>query len=160
MNREELTQAIAFMGLDADYSHEQLKKNYRELALKYHPDRGEYTSEVLFLELVRYKTILELNLEEQEPFIEKAQTEPPQDEYQLYRQAKNIENDAIYQYFQKRSGEPMALDESINPDLKKLRYKLENSVRLYQQLLQNYPTTIWKQDVKDSLERIKVWWNE
>ncbi|MEM7181264.1 MAG: molecular chaperone DnaJ [Spirochaetota bacterium] len=156
MSPEEVAQALQFFGFSKSYDSQQLKQRYRELALKYHPDRGEYTSEVLFLELVRYKTVLELFLEEGNATV--STEEEITDEYGIYKKAKKTENDAIYEYFHKRDGEPLVLDETINPELKKLRQKLQQAIHLYRDLLQRYPDSMWKADVKDSLEKMKVWW--
>jgi DnaJ-domain-containing protein 1 len=36
----ERQQALAVLGLPPDATHQQIKRRYRELAKKYHPDRG------------------------------------------------------------------------------------------------------------------------
>ena len=36
----ERQQALAVLGLPSDATHQQIKRRYRELAKKYHPDRG------------------------------------------------------------------------------------------------------------------------
>ncbi|MCB1156631.1 MAG: DnaJ domain-containing protein [Leptospiraceae bacterium] len=156
-----MEEALSFFGLGKGFSENELKKKYRLLAKKYHPDRGEYTSDVLFLELIRYKNILDLYLQEEEsenqPEEPLAEKKKPESDFSLYREAKRIENDAIYRYFKKRDGEPVNLEKEKNPHLRELQKELTPAVELYKRLFKEFPSSIWCQDARDSLEKIAIW---
>lgn len=163
-------EALEFFGLGSDFDSDDLKKRYHALALKYHPDRGEYTSDVLFVQLLHYKSVLEEILLERmntvvEDFPPKKKTdrtssEKSRSDYEIYKTAKKIENDAILQYFHSRKNNlQMELSIEKNPELKILLTNLEKAKALYELLLKDHPSSIWIRDAKDSLESMKVWWN-
>jgi hypothetical protein len=156
-----LEEALAFFGLSREFTDEELKKTYHNLALKYHPDRGEYTSDVLFVQLLQYKSILEqYSLEDKDTAPHESPDTKTQSDFQIYKKAKKIENDAILQYFQStKHNLRMELSIERNPKLAILLTQLEKAKLLYEQLLKDYPQSIWARDTKDSLESMKVWWN-
>jgi hypothetical protein len=158
----QLEDALLFFSLSPGYEKEDLKKRYRELALKYHPDRGEYTSDVLFVQLLQYYSFLDSYLDHKEGF-----SHPPdstskpkstQDGYSIYKELKTRENEAILHYFQSRKNlKAVELDPSKNKELIELKIKLERLKQEYEHFLKQYPTSIWNQDVLDSMETMKVW---
>lgn len=156
--KEEIHEAILFFQLEEIFSLEDVKKRYRELALKFHPDRGEYTSDTLFIQLLEYKSILETYLEEREFSEEKEHIPTKNKDYQIYKEAKKIENAAILKYFQSRKKAlQMELKAEKNPQLQELQSQLEKARLLYQHLIDKFPDSIWLRDAKDSLESTKVW---
>ncbi len=154
-------EALDFFGLSSNFQLEDLKKRYHTLALKYHPDRGEYTSDVLFVQLLHYKSILENSLLEKMNIVtEDSPKQKIHSDYEIYKSAKKIENDAILQYFESRKNNlQVELHIEKNPELKVLLLNLEKAKVLYEKLLKEHPTSIWAKDAKDSLESLKVWWN-
>ncbi len=158
-NDELIQEALDFFNLDSDFEETELKRNFHILALKFHPDRGEYTSEVLFVQLIKYKEILDKHLESKKNLTsqEKSKTLGSKKEYEIYKNAKNMESSAILDYFKSRDGNPLQLLEKNNPELVVLRKKLEKSKELYLKIIHDFPTSIWLHDAKESIERIDVW---
>ena len=162
--KNELEDALLFFSLPVDFSSEDLKKRYRELALKYHPDRGEYTSDILFIQLMNYNSLLEEFLKTQNSqarnFPNESQNRNSgREEYTVYKDAKQRESDAILGYFKSRKNlTKVELDETKNRELLILREKLEKVKKEYEEYLKKYPSSIWIQDIYDSLENLKVWW--
>lgn len=153
-----LKEALDFFHLEKNFSLPDLQSRYRELAKKYHPDKGEFTSEVLFIQLLEYKQILEKYLLENENkpigFENKKESD-----YEIYKKAKQIENDAILNYFNSRKNIPsVELDLEKNPELKILIEELKKAKALYEELIKKFPNSIWTRDAKDSIESMKVWW--
>lgn len=159
INEELLQEALEFFGLELGFGESELKKNFHSLALKFHPDRGEYTSEVLFVQLIKYKEVLDEYLESKRTklAVEKEQRSVSNTEFKIYKDAKNIENKAILDYFRARDGNSLQLQEKNNPELTVLRKKLEISKNLYLKMIHEYPNSIWIVDAKESIERINVW---
>ncbi len=157
--KEDVNEAILFFQLEKDFQAEDLKKKFRELAFKYHPDRGEYTSNTLFTQLLEYKSILEEYLEHNEiPTPKEKEQSSKNLDYQIYKEAKKIENAAILAYFQSRKKAlTMVLEKEKNPQLQELQIQLEKAKNLYNQLLEKFPDSIWTRDAVDSLESMKVW---
>ncbi|MDX1958892.1 MAG: hypothetical protein SFU98_09980 [Leptospiraceae bacterium] len=158
----ELKKALMFFQLEESYTFEELTKKFRELAFKYHPDRGEFTSETMFQELMNYKSILEENL--LNPIQKEIKSKPRKktdQSYEIYSKAKKLENETILGYFKARKKMPLVvLSQSDNPDLIELRKKLELCKLLYEKLIKEFPNSIWKMDAQDSLSNLSVWWNE
>ncbi|MCB1180386.1 MAG: DnaJ domain-containing protein [Leptospiraceae bacterium] len=154
----EVQEALVFFGLGEGFSSEDLKKKYHELALKYHPDRGEYTSETMFIRLMEYKSILENYLETNYSIKQSEKEVKKESDFGIYKTAKKIENDSILQYFKSRK-KALIMELSIekNPELKVLLENLVKARDLYLTLLEKYPDSIWARDTKDSLEGLKVW---
>lgn len=125
--------------------------------MKYHPDRGEFTSDVLFIELVKYREVIEEYLENRENLDSKSIKNSK--DYQIYREAKFIENESILNYFKKRDGLKISLKENENPELKILKTKLNSAKEKYEEILSNYPKSIWLEDSKNSIQRIEIWFH-
>ncbi len=153
-----LQEALDFFHLKKNFSFLDLQSRYRELVKKYHPDRGEYTSTVLFIKLLEYKQILEKYLLENENEQFNFENTKASD-YELYKKAKQIENDAILSYFNSRKNISIVeLNLERNPELKILIEELKKSKTLYEELIKKFPNSIWIRDAKDSMESMKVWW--
>lgn len=187
MEKEDLLElALEFFGLDTGFSEEEFKNRYRELAKKYHPDSSEFTSPILFNELMRSKTVLENYLEEKKTTLSfekkreansknqnqestrnpnnQQESQPEQfsqskkdEAYELYKIAKEIENEAILEYFEKTKGNPVFLEADQNPPLRRLLEKLERPLQNYKRIIRDFPRSIWVADAEDSIRRINVW---
>jgi hypothetical protein len=165
---EELEDALLFFSLPKAFTKEELKRRYRELALKYHPDRGEYTSDVLFVQLMNYYSYLEnyLNLFYSESFgvsndsvLHNSNQKITKDEYKIYKEIKTRESESILYYFKSRKNLPsVELDPKKNPELNELRVKLDKIKKDYNEFIKLYPNSIWVADILDSIENLKVWW--
>jgi curved DNA-binding protein CbpA len=153
--------ALLFFSLPVTFEKEDLKKRYRELALKYHPDRGEYTSDVLFVQLMQYHSFLESYLNKKEYSQEIQSTvspKPNREEYNHYKDLKYRENEAVLHYFNSRKNlKAVELDERKNKELAELKGKLEKIKQEYEDFIRTYPTSIWNQDIIDCIENLKVW---
>jgi hypothetical protein len=153
IDEEILSEALLFFRLEIPFTKDELKKKYRELAKKYHPDSGDYTTNVMFLELAKYKNVLDVYWDNQPKTTE---TEQASDDYRIYKKAKTLENASIYRYFQARKGEKIDL-KTDSPELKELRKKLTEVILLYKTLLEKFSGSIWFQDAKESIEKLKIW---
>lgn len=49
-----LNDSLQFLGLRSGFTEAELRDSYHKLAKKYHPDTGEYTSDVMFVELNKH----------------------------------------------------------------------------------------------------------
>lgn len=152
-----LKDALSFFALGEKFTPDDLKKSFHELALKFHPDRGEFTSPVLFQELLKYHEVLETFSEIKIHSAGKIPQEHSDQEYTLYKKAKFIENEAILSYFKSRAGSGVRLNEENNPDLSVLRKKLEIAGQIFLEVTRNFPGGIWEKDSLDSIRRIRVW---
>ena len=152
-----LKDALSFFALGETFTHEELKRSFHELALKFHPDRGEFTSPVLFQELLRYHGILERSLKIKAASVEKISERINDPDYGIYRKAKSLENAAVLSYFKSRAGSTVRLNESSNPELSVLREKLGLARELYSNLKRQFPGSIWEKDSSDSIGRIDIW---
>jgi len=153
-----------FFSLPVSFVKEDLKKRYRELALKYHPDRGEYTSDVLFVQLMQYHSFLESYLDKKDTqeipqeVLSPVSMKPNREEYNHYKDLKHRENEAILYYFNSRKNlKSVELDERKNKELAELKGKLEKIKHEYEDFTKSYPNSIWNQDIIDSIENLKVW---
>jgi hypothetical protein len=161
---KDLEDALLFFSLPLSFEKEDLKKRYRELALKYHPDRGEYTSDVLFVQLMQYHSFLESYLDKKDSqeipseVLSPVSTKPNREEYNHYKDLKYRENEAILYYFNSRKNlKAVELDERKNKELAELKGKLEKIKQEYEDFTKTYPNSIWNQDIIDSIENLKVW---
>jgi hypothetical protein len=150
--------ALDFFGLEKSFTEAEFRERYLELAKKFHPDSSEFTSTVLFNELSRSKSILETYLANRKTKNSSQATNQPKDQsYELYKKAKEIENRAILEYFEKTKGNPVYLNPEENPPLRDLIQKLEMPIRNYKIILEQFPQSIWAADSSDSLKRIRSW---
>jgi curved DNA-binding protein CbpA len=153
-----LTLALDFFGLERNFTEEEFRERYRELAKKFHPDSSEFTSTVLFNELTRSKSLLEIYIREREnPQLPMTESSAKDESYELYKKAKEVENQAILEYFEKTKGNPVYLHPEENPPLRDLLQKLEIPIQNYSCILERYPKSIWATDASDSLKRIQNW---
>ncbi|MCG6168127.1 DnaJ domain-containing protein [Leptospira sp. FAT2] len=160
-----LERALEFLGLNPDFSEEDLKNRFYFLSKKYHPDTGEFSSDSLFKELIEYRDVLSAHLE-QKTFKKtnvpsaavSSQSKTSKDaEYSLYKQAREIYDSAIHEYYKLTDGNPIFLKGEENPALRKLRHSLEISKSGFETLIASYPQSIWVADAKDTLHKIEVW---
>lgn len=154
MSAMETDDAFQFFGLDRNATEEEMKHRFHELAQKYHPDKGEFNSDVIFLELMKHKATLEKFFETRNEHIE-AFKEANTD-YSLYKEAKQMQNDSILKYFKTR--EKFNNQTAPNADFEiQLKSDLAVAKTKFLQLLQKYPNSIWVADSKDSIHSIDVW---
>lgn len=154
MSAMDVDDAFQFFGLEITTTEEIFKHRFHELALKYHPDKGEFNSEVVFLELMKHRQTLEKFFEtrhEHEEGFNKATND-----YALYKEAKKIQNDSILKYFKSR--EKNNNQTSPNADFEiQLKEELTRAKAKYIKLMQEHPTSLWIPDSKDSIQSIDVW---
>ncbi|MBK7056229.1 MAG: hypothetical protein IPH52_14505 [Leptospiraceae bacterium] len=154
MSAMDVDDAFQFFGLEITTTEEIFKHRFHELALKYHPDKGEFNSEVVFLELMKHRQTLEKFFEtrhEHEEAFSKATND-----YALYKEAKKIQNDSILKYFKSR--EKNNNQTSPNADFEiQLKEELIRAKAKYIKLMQEHPTSLWIPDSKDSIQSIDVW---
>lgn len=150
-----LKEALEFFGFEKNFSFLDLQTRYRELAKKYHPDKGEFTSEILFIQLLEYKQVLEKYLLKNETIVTEAQRNKQESDYEIYKKAKRLENEAVLNYFKARKN--ISGVEFQNPDLQVLLAELKKAKLLYDELIKKFPNSIWIRDAKDSIEGMKVW---
>ncbi len=154
MSAMDVDDAFQFFGLEITTTEEIFKHRFHELALKYHPDKGEFNSEVVFLELMKHRQTLEKFFEtrhEHEEAFSKAEND-----YALYKEAKKIQNDSILKYFKSR--EKNNNQTSPNADFEiQLKEELIRAKAKYIKLMQEHPTSLWIPDSKDSIQSIDVW---
>lgn len=174
-----LNEALTFLHLTESSSEQDLKVSYHNLAKKYHPDAGEYDSDVLFQELQRHYDFLKEYLQIHHSFLSRenliSSSESLQEQrlktsrskregndpiFNQYKLAKEIETTAILSYFDKNKNSPLNLDEVANKNLEKLRKELEPARKIFLDIIGNYPQSIWASDSKDSLQRLSVWWKK
>lgn len=168
-----LNDSLHFLGLSPGFTESELKESYHKLAKKYHPDSGEFTSDVMFLELNKhYESLKDYLLihPEDETFLQgsgegssdtkipspKPSKDPVFHEYKL---AKEKETEAILRYYEKRNLHPIELSDNLNKELVQLRKDLEPVLSVYAEILKKHSTSLWANDAKDSLERLRVWWS-
>ncbi|MCW7481568.1 J domain-containing protein [Leptospira kanakyensis] len=165
-----LNDSLHFLGLGPGFTESELKESYHKLAKKYHPDSGEFTSDVMFVELNKHYESLKDHLlihPEEETFSfgsgeasdPKIQTSKPSKDpvFHEYKMAKEKETEAILRYYEKRNLHPIELSENLNKELIQLRKDLEPVLSVYVEILKNHSTSLWANDAKDSLERLRVW---
>ncbi|PJZ45879.1 J domain-containing protein [Leptospira brenneri] len=170
-----LNDSLHFLGLSPGFLESELKEAYHKLAKKYHPDSGEFTSDVMFLELNKHyeslKDYLLIHPEEDTSFREGVDgfdfsespniTKPSKDPvFHEYKLAKEKETEAILRYYEKRNLHPIELSENLNKELVQLRKDLEPVISVYAEIVKNHTNSLWAKDAKDSLERLRVWWSK
>ncbi|MCT8332776.1 DnaJ domain-containing protein [Leptospira sp. 85282-16] len=170
-----LNDSLHFLGLGPGFTESELKESYHKLAKKYHPDSGEFTSDIMFLELNKhYESLKDFLLihPEEESFTPSGREDtdfrdkknphikPSKDPvFHEYKLAKEKETEAILSYYEKRNLHPIELSEIANKELVQLRKDLEPVLSVYAEILKKHPTSLWASDAKDSLERLRVWWS-
>ncbi|MCW7462389.1 MULTISPECIES: J domain-containing protein [Leptospira] len=177
-----LNDSLHFLGLSSGYTESELKDSYHKLAKKYHPDSGEFTSDVMFVELNKHyenlKEFLLIHPEEtmvdpngnregshpkntnQSPN-ETLENKPSKDPvFQEYKLAKEKETEVILRYYEKRNLHPIELSSALNKELVQLQKELEPVLQVYANILKQHPTSLWASDAKNSLERLRVWWSK
>lgn len=154
MSTMDVEDAFQFFGLDRDASEENFKHRFHELALKYHPDKGEFSSNVVFLELMKHRAALEKFFEARNAHIEAFKEDTT--DYSLYKEAKQIQNESILKYFKTR--EKFNNQTAPNADFEvQLKVDLTIAKNKYLQLIQKFPNSMWVADSKDSIQSIDVW---
>ncbi|MDF3818674.1 J domain-containing protein [Leptospira sp. 96542] len=165
-----LKEACNFLGLSESFSLEELKESYHKLAKKYHPDSSEFESDVMFLELNKHYEFLKLEIEsgnsknsfDNKPKLEnnlKQETKSKDIIFQKYKDAKEMETKAILKYYERRKLSPIELSSELNKELLTLRRELEPVLLVYKEIIDFNPDSIWCPDARDSIERLKVWWD-
>lgn len=81
-------------------------------------------------------------------------------DYTIYKQAREIYDSSIHEYYKLTDGNPIFLKGEENPALRKLRNSLEISKSGFENLISSYPESIWIADAKDTLAKIEVWFKE
>ncbi|XDD47862.1 DnaJ domain-containing protein [Leptospira sp. WS39.C2] len=185
-----LNDSLQFLGLSSGFTEEELRDSYHKLAKKYHPDTGEYTSDVMFVELNKhYESLKEFLLIHPEDSgldssfdaegqilrdenhnhshlhnqnqKEQVESKPSKDPiFQEYKLAKEKETEAILRYYEKRNLHPIELSSSLNKELVQLQKELEPVLQVYASILKENPSSLWAADAKTSLERLRVWWSK
>ena len=156
MNQMEVDDAFQFFGLDRSITEETFKHRFHELALKYHPDKGEFNSNVIFLELMKHRHTLENFFENRQSHEEVFKKVSPTNDYTLYKEAKQIQNDSILKYFKSR--EKFNNQTSPNADFEiQLREELKIAKSKYLELIREFPKSLWIRDSTDSIQSIDIW---
>ncbi|WP_411822341.1 J domain-containing protein [Leptospira sp. 'Mane'] len=166
-----LDEALSFLGLNRFSDEDDLKTSYHKLAKKYHPDTGEFTSEVLFQELQKNYEFLKKYFESNKGFgpgfsepktdtirTDKSSSVPSDPIFVIYKKAKEEETKAILTYFEKTKLSPLNLDEAKNNALVELRLKLDPVCKIYLDIVNNHSNSLWANDSRSSLDRLSVWW--
>jgi hypothetical protein len=156
MSAMDVDDAFQFFGLELTTTEEIFKHRFHELALKYHPDKGEFNSEVIFLELMKHRNTLEKFFENRHEHEEVFKKTSPNNDYSLYKEAKQLQNDSILKYFKSR--EKYNNQTTPNADFElQLKEELNLAKAKYTKLIQEHPNSLWVRDSKDSILSIDVW---
>ena len=154
MSAIDVDDALDFFGVDISVTEEVFKHRFHELALKYHPDKGEFNSDIIFLELMKHKHTLDLFFQNRKSHLETFQAAT--NDYALYKEAKQLENESILKYFKTR--EKFNNQTLANADFEvQLKEELKVAKSKYLQLIQEHPNSLWIRDSKDSILSIDVW---
>lgn len=162
-NGDLLERALEFLGLEPGFDEAELKNRFYFLSKKYHPDTGEFSSDSLFKELIEYRDVLHSYLEQKTFKKLNASSESKgshNNDYTIYKQAREIYDSSIHEYYKLTDGNPIFLKGEENPALRKLRHSLEISKSGFENLISSYPESIWLADAKDTLAKIEVWFKE
>ncbi|TGK17514.1 molecular chaperone DnaJ [Leptospira fluminis] len=153
-----LSRALDFYGLPKKYDENLVRSRFRELSRKYHPDSGEYESDILFKELVRLRDVLLQSLEEAAKKSPSGDSkEEDRNGFADYKSAKQSAADALEIYFKRTEGNPVFLQAEENPELRILRTKLSEAKSALERFILSYPDSLWKSDAEDTLKKIGVW---
>lgn len=163
-----LERALEFLGLEPGFDEAELKNRFYFLSKKYHPDTGEFSSDSLFKELIEYRDVLHSYLEQKTFKKLNASAEAKgaaqdkssfshKNDYTIYKQAREIYDSSIHEYYKLTEGNPIFLKGEENPALRKLRNSLEISKTGFENLISSFPESIWIADAKDTLAKIEVW---
>ncbi|WP_036095298.1 J domain-containing protein [Leptospira weilii] len=158
-----LERALEFLGLEPGFDEENLKSRFYFLSKKYHPDTGEFSNDSLFKQLIEYRNVLYFHLEQRifkKTNISQGSKNSDQNDYNVYKRAREIYDFAIHEYYKLTEGNPIFLKGEENPALRKLRSSLEISKSEFEELISFYPQSIWVADAKDILAKIEIWFKE
>ncbi|EMO91444.1 J domain-containing protein [Leptospira noguchii] len=158
-----LERALEFFGLKPGFNEEDLKERFYFLSKKYHPDTGEFSNDSLFKELIEYRDVLQSYLVQktfQKSNIPSSSKNFNQEDYNIYKNAREIYDFAIHEYYKITEGNPIFLKGNENFALRKLRQSLEISKSKFEELIVLYPQSIWVADSKRTLEKIEIWFKE
>ncbi|EKR72887.1 J domain-containing protein [Leptospira noguchii] len=158
-----LERALEFFGLKPGFNEEDLKERFYFLSKKYHPDTGEFSNDSLFKELIEYRDVLQSYLVQktfQKSNISLGLKNSNQEDYNIYKNAREIYDFAIHEYYKITEGNPIFLKGNENFALRKLRQSLEISKSKFEELIVLYPQSIWVADSKRTLEKIEIWFKE
>ena len=145
-----LKEAFLFFDFDENFTEQDLSSRFHELAGKYHPDKGEYSSAEIFCRVIDYRQVLR-------QYLTGNKFKPSETDYQLYRRAKMMEREALEAYYLKTRGNKIWLDVQDNPPLKELRIELFRVIEIYDKITKEYPDSIWIPDIIMSMDKIAVW---
>ncbi|PJZ50153.1 molecular chaperone DnaJ [Leptospira saintgironsiae] len=154
-----LSRALDFYGLPKKFDANLVRSRFRELSRKYHPDSGEYESDLLFKELVQLRDVLLSSLQNDSFTILENSKEDPEG-FLFYKLAKQKAAQAIEKYFQFTDGNPVYLKKEDNPALLRLRQELETAKNELEEFLEKFPKSIWKEDTETTLKKISVWFKD
>ncbi|GBF37751.1 molecular chaperone DnaJ [Leptospira johnsonii] len=154
-----LSRALDFYGLPKKFDANLVRSRFRELSRKYHPDSGEYETDLLFKELVQLRDVLLSSLEN-ETFVSLENSKEDPEGFQFYKLAKQKAANAIEKYFQFTDGNPVYLKKEDNPALLRLREELKAAKEELEEFLGKFPKSIWKEDTETTLKKISVWFKD
>lgn len=156
-----LSRALDFYGLPKKFDADLVRSRFRELSRKYHPDSGEYETDLLFKELVQLRDVLLLSLETQEDnAVQELSSNEDREGFLPYKDAKKKTADALERYFQFTEGNPVYLKGEDNPALRKLREELADIRRDWTGFIEEYPRSIWREDAEKTLKKLSVWFKD
>ncbi|TQE76567.1 J domain-containing protein [Leptospira noguchii] len=158
-----LERALEFFGLKPGFNEEDLKERFYFLSKKYHPDTGEFSNDSLFKKLIEYRDVLQSYLVQktfQKSNIPLGLKNSNQEDYNIYKNARETYDFAIHEYYKITEGNPIFLKGNENFALRKLRQSLEISKSKFEELIVLYPQSIWVADSKRTLEKIEIWFKE
>ncbi len=156
-----LSRALDFYGLPRKYDADLVRSRFRELSRKYHPDSGEFETDLLFKELVQLRDVLLSSLDiYPQPSTDPKQNSEDKEGFQFYKEAKQQTADALEKYFQFTEGNPVFLKGEDNPALRILREELKSSAERLKNFLELYPSSIWKDDAEKTLQKLSVWFKD
>ncbi|TGL65734.1 molecular chaperone DnaJ [Leptospira sarikeiensis] len=154
-----LSRALDFYGLPKKFDENLVRTRFRELSRKYHPDSGEYETDVLFKELVQLRDVLLSSLESHS-FSSPENGKPDPEGFQFYKEAKQKAASALEKYFQFTDGNPVFLKGEENPALIVLREELRFAKIELENFLQKFPKSIWREDTEKTLKKMEVWFKD
>ncbi|TGK05601.1 molecular chaperone DnaJ [Leptospira langatensis] len=154
-----LSRALDFYGLPKKFDADLVRTRFRELSRKYHPDSGEYETDLLFKELVQLRDVLLSSLEK-ESLSSSYKSREDKEGFSFYKSAKQRAAEALEKYFQFTEGNPVFLKSEDNPALVKLREELGSARKELNEFLVSYPQSIWKDDAEKTVQKLSVWFKD